>query len=78
MTPTPFQGFRVSYRIFRKKGGGGGGGEPSDAPHHHQETGVFEQVHTQHAAVYALKPPYYNTCADLKGGGGGGGIFPPV
>ena len=22
------------------------------------------------AAVYALKPPYYNTCADLKGGGG--------
>ena len=28
------------------------------------------------AAVYALKPPFYNTCADLKGGGGfrkGGG-----
>ena len=24
------------------------------------------------AAVYALKPPYYNTCADLKGGGGEG------
>ena len=37
------------------------------------------------AAVYALKPPYYNTCADLKGGGvskgrgGGGGVsLPPV
>ena len=26
------------------------------------------------AAVYALKPPYYNTCADSKGGGGGGGF----
>ena len=30
------------------------------------------------AAVYALKPPFYITCADLKGGkfsevGGGGG-----
>ena len=24
----------------------------------------------QFAAVYALKPPFYNTCADLKGGGG--------
>ena len=31
------------------------------------------------AAVYALIPPYYNTCADLKGGGGiwgGGGSLP--
>ena len=37
---------------------------------------VFEQMHTidfccsscHFAAVYALKPLYYNTCADLKGG----------
>ena len=48
--------------------------------------GVFEQrcipfccSICHFAAVYALKPPYYNTCADLKGrgnfrkGGGGGG-----
>ena len=40
------------------------------------------------AAVCTLKPPYYNTCADLKGGGGdfrkgggggggGGSLSPP-
>ena len=38
---------------------------------------------THYAAVYALKPPYYNTCADInkRGGGiferGGGGGSPP-
>ena len=31
---------------------------------------------TTFAAVYALKPPYYNTCADFKRGGGGGGESP--
>ena len=53
-----------------------------------KKLGVFEQLHTfccnrcHFAAVYALKPPYYNyTCADLKGGGGGGESslsLPPV
>ena len=33
---------------------------------------ILEQMHVT-VAVYALKPPYNNTCA--KGGGGGGGIF---
>ena len=37
-------------------------------------------MHTFFAATFvtSLKPPYYNTCADLKGGGGfskGGGEF---
>ena len=33
--------------------------------------GVFEQMHSfllQQLSVYALKPPYCNTCADLNGG----------
>ena len=49
--------------------------------------GVFEQMHAyplccnicHYAAVYSLKPPYYNTCADFKGGRGfsKGGKSPP-
>ena len=60
--------FRVSYRIFRKGG----------------KTCIpFCCIICHFAAVYALKPPYYKTCADLKGGegfrkgGGGGGGSPP-